>query len=413
MSADDQRKKPEKRDRQEAFKKKDSSDRPDFGKRLRVEPEVDKRYSTASFVKGQGDHVVAYALIKRGFNRRALEYADDPRALREHVYRYLGVLYHLGSLSTDSSPGSFLRGSLYKRLESYLIDYEETRSPKSERRVLNRGIRDKLASLKSQSEESLSPEFDELLAMIEEREELALIGEKNANDAAILLFCDRMAKAGVRYYNRLPGVAYTRQKGESHNSRPEGKNTERWAVDRLDKAFVRPHHGARPLSARSLETLSEDNMILAMDALFDYKEVSISSGKQHLGDRSNDPDILVAQLAKHMYLFFHVYPEAKTGFDKPRVCQQFIIKMLKRDWPSMSESDRANVVSGVFQAYNKLIVSSADYMSIVDDLVDMYQSSDASITVDDEEWAPKASTAPAEEEEELDSEPLPSGSPVL
>lgn len=154
--------------------------------------------------------------------------------------------------------------------------------------------------------------------------------------------CEFLLRAGMTFYNRLHHTAFNpSKKSASQVAGKQNRRSERLAkkrekkktltrvsgeevpsiqasLARLDDAYTKGHPEAVPIEELQMRIYS----------LLDYKQIipekssRLGKGKKakgtlklRPGNRGNNPDDLAMVIAKHLYLFFSVYPEASEGLN--------------------------------------------------------------------------------------------------
>jgi hypothetical protein len=219
----------------------------------------------------------------------------------------------------------------------------------------------------------------------------ALVEQSEArNEDLIKRECEKLTFAAMSFYNKLKGSAFKHADGEPKSvRRPKGKVLETTALAYMRNYYGKAkttglrifleaidHDGERPATDHSTQEL-----IKSIDGLLDYYEKP-----QHLASyrgsntldpamMCNDKEDLINILARHLYIFFNIYPEAaeQYGCDifKPEpdytklreeVIYEFIDRILIRDWSTMCDT-RAKQIEIEKDASSKfeiLVASPAD-----------------------------------------------------
>lgn len=246
-----------------------------------------------------------------------------------------------------------------------ILDYNKEKSiPVLIEYFLNRMVRGDKKSAKEQLKTKLNPisdgKFDaESVTKVVSKVHLDILSVK-AEEIKQLKFsyrssvknlCEALSEMAMPYYNRLPDVAYNRVKTVRNNTEakvPErtalrylevryGKGiddevaAEKWAMSKkkeIQKALedIKGFEVLEETSPKEYEKLEERikrlkttckghqtrypiTLVNALEGLFDYAEVKTpQSGKK--GYRDNSKEGLVLAMAKHIYIFLSIYPQA-------------------------------------------------------------------------------------------------------
>jgi hypothetical protein len=305
----------------------------------------------------QGDHVTAYRLIEEGLYRvlDSLS-ADEVENLfslenRELLRNRRGMLYDYVSAIAVLDPKR--KESLYKAMDGVLKDYNQGRYKKTQ-------IRQDVVAL-HENPDLVDAPYKQALDGLEAR--FKTNGEKVRD-----LF-KSLSAILLTFYNKIPLTAYHYIEGfkEDAGDIKATKTKIGKILDWHNKQTKKV--GSPALAAKRIEVVE------AMNALIHYEEIT---NEELLGEhraenntkegktnqpRNNDKETLVKILARHIHIFFAVYPELKEIFNQENeLIDNFIDKFIgkgtnKPNWPKFAnKTDIADIKNKVKEAVAKLKV---------------------------------------------------------
>lgn|GEM_PF-1997029 len=188
--------------------------------------------------------------------------------------------------------------------------------------------------------------------------------------------CELLARQGLEFYNRLYETSFNRAEAASADA-GEDAIPIRTSLERLDEAYAQPDLllGESRSSSSSSTKINDEELATLIYSLLDFKEVKDPGVSGKPADRVNDGSQLARVVARHLYIFFTVYPEAAAE----RGCDSFTrevvqegkyqlpkaIKKIKRlverkvlkDWPSIDPVSHRKIVRKITTTLQHFIQS--------------------------------------------------------
>lgn len=312
----------------------------------------------------QGDHVTAYALVKRGFARTLqdleLNSEESLADLKERRGRIYNFISQIAVVDKDS------RDSLYAGLTEILQDYNQSRFKKSEIKAIKRFV---------EAEKSRESGLELAPTILDHMER-----EKLSNGRLIQSSLERMAETLMTFYNQAPNTAYLQIEGfkaasnegpavtaalnflektnEIENGRIDQKESElkedlekkvsktsasrsgelrTKLEEQLPKDIQRSREEIRgTLFKETIEKISDLFFypeIRDADALEKHKRETADLNKPRATPRKElQKDLiqedLISATAKHMHIVFAAFPELATQFDQDALTRAFVNRVI-------------------------------------------------------------------------------------
>ena len=288
----------------------------------------------------QGDHVTAHRLVEEGlFRRLSVLTVDEVETLfdienRTHLRKRRSALYDYISAIAILDP--VRKESLYLALDSALLTYNSQRHKKT-------NIKDSVKEL-HESEVVGTPYLEALRGQEARFREN---GEKMRN-----LFRDVSALL-MTFYNKIPHTAYHYIEGfkEEAGDIKVAKTKVGEVLEWLERNGADGHViSSAALAAKRPEVASVMNSLIHYPEITDEAKLAahvaenIDKKGRSNKPRNNSKATLIEILARHVHIFFAVYPELKINFDEHGdLTDDFVDKFLgvgaaKPNWPSIASN---------------------------------------------------------------------------
>ena len=317
----------------------------------------------------QGDHVTAYALVKRGFARtlqdlelNSEESLADLKEKRGKIYNFVSAIAALDESRRDG---------LYEGSTQILRNYNQQRFEKSE-----------ISSIESFAREQQTTENHEVAATILSHMEK----EKLANGQIICSSLEKMAETLMTFYNKVPATAFLQIEGFEAPANEGPKATaslnrlERFSAGRFEdeqrefdkiKASLEEEvaslkseidssssnrRSGKKVGEKSTELKQKYDRLASLDfeeflfekvvqnisSLFFYPEIDPRLLEAHASKtaekastaspRNNAKEDLVSAAAKHMHIVFSAYPELTEKYDQEQLTSAFVANVITQPY---------------------------------------------------------------------------------
>ncbi len=325
----------------------------------------------------QGDHVTAYALVKRGFARtlqdlelNSEESLTDLKEKRGKIYNFVSAI---GTLDESR------RDNLYEGITQILRNYNQQRFKKSE-----------ISSIESFAIEQQATENHEIADTI-----LSHMGkEKLANGQIICSSLEKMAETLITFYNKTPASAFlqiegfeapsnegpkvtavlnrlerfsseqfddkkkeffqnqrqTQQEIEKLESEIKSSGSNRRSGSKVDKKSKKLEEKRSYLDSLDFERLKFKEVVQNISSLFFYPEIESSLLEIHEKEtadlkvstafpRNNTKENLVSAAAKHMHIVLAAYPELER-FGQDQLTSVFVAQVISQPYEVKNPANR-------------------------------------------------------------------------
>ncbi len=317
----------------------------------------------------QGDHVTAYALVKRGFARtlQDLELSSeeslaDLKERRGRIYNFISAIATLDQSRRDG---------LYEGTTQILRNYNQQRFRKSE-----------ISSIESFAKEQQATESYEVAVTILAHMEK----EKLANGQIICSSLEKMAETLMTFYNKVPASSFLQIEGFEAPANEGPKVTavlnrlERFSLGQFDdeeKEFFQIQRQAQQeieklesgikssgstrrsgakvegksgelrqkreqLESLTFEKVLFEKVVQNISSLFFYPEIDPTLLEAHAEKtaekastafpRNNSKKDLVSAVAKHMHIVFSAYPELAEQYDQAQLTSAFVAHVISQPY---------------------------------------------------------------------------------
>lgn len=317
----------------------------------------------------QGDHVTAYALVKRGFARtlqdlelNSEESLADLKERRGRIYNFISAIATLDESRRDG---------LYEGSTQILRNYNQQRFQKSE-----------ISSIESFARGQQTTENHEVAETI-----LAHMGkEKLANGQIICSSLEKMAETLMTFYNKVPASAFLQIEGFEAPANEGPKVTavlnrlERFSAGRfedeqkefgkiqahlqqevdslqleIDSSSSSRRSGSKveeksaelkqkrdQLGSLDFERFKFEKVVQNISSLFFYPEIDPTLIESHTektaekastaSPRNNAKEDLVSAAAKHMHIVFSAYPELAEQYDQVQLTSALVAHVITQPY---------------------------------------------------------------------------------
>lgn len=318
----------------------------------------------------QGDHVTAYALVKRGFARtlqdlelNSEESLADLKERRGRIYNFISAIATLDESRRDG---------LYEGSTQILRNYNQQRFQKSE-----------ISSIESFARGQQTTENHEVAATIISHMEK----EKLANSQIICSSLEKMAETLMTFYNKVPASAFLQIEGFEAPANEGPKVTavlnrlERFSAGRfedeqkefgkiqahlqqevdslqleIDSSSSSRRSGSKveeksaeleqkrdQLGSLDFERFKFEKVVQNISSLFFYPEIDPTLIESHTektaekasttaSPRNNTKENLVSAAAKHMHIVFSAYPELAEQYDQAQLTSAFVAHVISQPY---------------------------------------------------------------------------------
>lgn len=317
----------------------------------------------------QGDHVTAYALVKRGFARtlqdlelNSEESLADLKERRGRIYNFISAIATLDESRRDG---------LYEGSTQILRNYNQQRFQKSE-----------ISSIESFARGQQTTENHEVAATIISHMEK----EKLANSQIICSSLEKMAETLMTFYNKVPASAFLQIEGfeapanegpkvtavlnrlerfslgqfddeqkefgkiqthlqqeiDSLKSEIDSSSSSRRSGSKVEKKSEELRHKYDHLASLDFEDFLFGKVVQDVSSLFFYPQINPKLLEAHAektaekastaSPRNNSKEDLVLAAAKHMHIVFSAYPELAEQYDQAQLTSAFVAHVISQPY---------------------------------------------------------------------------------
>ncbi len=329
----------------------------------------------------QGDHVTAYALVKKGFARtlqdlelNSEESLADLKERRGRVYNFISVIAALDINRRDN---------LYEGVTQILRNYNKQRFKKSE-----------ISSIENFANEQKATESHEVAGTILSHMEK----EKLANGQIICSSLEKMAETLMTFYNKVPASAFLQIEGfeapanegpkataalnrlerfslgqfddeekefgklqatlhqeiEKLESEINSSNSSRRSGAKIDEKSEELKQKSDQLSSLDFGKFKFEKVVQNISSLFFYPEIDPSLLEAHAKEtedlrvatatpRNNSKEALISAASKHMHVVLAAYPELER-FDQDQLTSVFVAQVISQPYEVKDPTNKRRII---------------------------------------------------------------------